>query len=374
MMNQHLEKTNVPKTRRAVLRLLADIYILISLAAFGLSVAGTRIFLQLTGFPQLGGSVLHIAHAIWGGLLLFVAVLVTLVLANRWAFTLSAILSGLGVGLFIDEVGKFITQTNDYFFPPAAPLIYSFFLLVVLFFVFVRRSRQANPRTSMYRVLLGLREVLDNDLDPQERERMLAELENGRKAKEPHIVLLAEQLTVYLQSESLPITSYHPGFWARLNRQVHAIGERLGRKNHRRIILVMITLIGINALLIGALLILAWLWPAQSDLILSSVLLSATELTTQNPIWLILRLALQLAIGLLYLLAFLRILKGREDAGVNTAIFAALLSLTGLHLLNFYLNQFGSLVSLIVNFATFLLLLAYRSWYLTGGEAAEPAL
>jgi hypothetical protein len=29
---------------------------------------------------------------------------------------------------------------------------------------------------------------------------------------------------------------------------------------------------------------------------------------------------------------------------------------------------------LFVDFVTLLLLLAYRSWYLTGGEAAEPAL
>jgi hypothetical protein len=362
------------KKRSAVLRPSADINILISLAVFGLSVAATRIFLQLTGFPQIGGSVLHIAHAIWGGLLLFVAVLVTLVLANRWAFTLSAVVSGLGVGLFIDEVGKFITQANDYFFPPAAPLIYSFFLLVVLFFVFVRRSRQANPRTSMYRVLLGLREVLDNDLDPREREHLLAELENGRSASEPHIVLLAEQLTTYLQSETIPISSYRPGLWVRLIQWVRAIGEGVGRKNHRRIIVAITILIGVSALFFAALLVVAWLWPAQSGLILSSVLLSATELTTQNPIWLVVRLALQLVIGTLYLLALLRLLQGREDTGIQMAIIASLLSLTGLHLLNFYLNQFSSLTGLFVDFVTLLLLLAYRSWYLTGGEAAEPAL
>jgi hypothetical protein len=121
------------------------------LTCFGLTVAVTRIYLEWAGYPQIGNDVLHIAHALWGGLLLFVAVLVTLVLANRWALTLSAVLSGVGVGLFIDEVGKFITQKNDYFFPPAAPIIYAAFLLMVLLFLLVRRSRRPNPRASMYR-------------------------------------------------------------------------------------------------------------------------------------------------------------------------------------------------------------------------------
>ena len=42
---------------------------------------------------------------------------------GRRALALSALAAGVGVGLFIDEVGKFITTSNDYFFAPAAPII-----------------------------------------------------------------------------------------------------------------------------------------------------------------------------------------------------------------------------------------------------------
>jgi hypothetical protein len=361
------------KTRMAVKRPSAETNIFISLVAFGLTVAVTRIFLEMAGYPQVGNSVLHIAHAIWGGLLLFVAVLVTLVLANRWAFMLSALLSGIGIGLFIDEVGKFITQKNDYFFAPAAPLIYSLFLLMILLFLIVRSSRRRkSPRSSMYAAVLGLREVLDNDLDTQERDRLLAELANGRSASEAHIRLLADQLSAYLVDDAVPVLAYRPGLWRRWQRQLRQLGERVGRKTHRRLIMGMTALIGLLTLLLVGFLVWAWLSPADADKILPSLLLTDAELTIQRPVWLVVRLVLQVAVGILYLFAWLLLWRGRENAGIDAAIFAALFSLTAVHLLNFYLNQFGALTAVFINFAFFLLLLAYRSWYLaTDGQAAE---
>ena len=145
-------KNEQKKIRTAVRREQAERYLLISLIAFGVTVIGVRVFLQLTGFPQLGNSVLHIAHALWGGLLLFTAALMPLLFLNKWVIEASALLSGIGTGLFIDEVGKFITQTNDYFFPPALPLIYGFFLLTVLIYLYFRRSYANDPRRALCRV------------------------------------------------------------------------------------------------------------------------------------------------------------------------------------------------------------------------------
>jgi hypothetical protein len=363
-MTHFVDATTPSKTRAPVKRPTAETNILISLAGFGLTVAGTRVYLELTGYPQVGGSVLHIAHAIWGGLLLFVAVLVTLILANRWALTVSAMLSGIGVGLFIDEVGKFITQKNDYFFPPAAPLIYASFLLMVLLFLLVRRSRPANPRASMYRVLLGLREVLDNNLDPRERDHLLADLQNGRSAQDPHVALLAESLSAYLQHDSLPLTSYRPGLWQRVGQRVRTLGERVGRKNHRRLLTALMTLAGVYALLVVTVLLAVWLAPQTGDMVLSAFLVRAAELSVP-PIWLVVRLVLQFLVAVLYLLALLWLWRGREEAALNLALFAALLSFTGVNLLNFYVNQFGALGAFFGNFVLFLLLLAYRCWYLT---------
>lgn len=68
-----MSKEQAKKIRAAIRRSHAESYILTSLVAFAATVIVARVFLELAGYPQLGNSVLHVAHALWGGLLLFVA-------------------------------------------------------------------------------------------------------------------------------------------------------------------------------------------------------------------------------------------------------------------------------------------------------------
>ena len=199
-----------------VQRSRADTYVLITLITLALSVIATRTFLELTGYPELGGSTLHIAHAIWGGLLLYAAALLPLVLANRWALYLSAGLDGLGAGLFIDEVGKFITRDLDYFYPPAAPLVYSFFLLSVLLYQYVRRLKREAPRTQLYHAFEELQEVLDSDLDQREYEDIMGWLRSARRAESAHLAHLADVLESYLRDPATPVYPVKPTRWSHL--------------------------------------------------------------------------------------------------------------------------------------------------------------
>ena len=154
----------------------AERYLQLTILSFAASVSITRLVLEITGYPQLGTEALHIAHVLYGGILLYMASLLPVLYANRWTYTWSAILSGLGVGLFIDEVGKFITHNNDYFFPAAAPIIYAFFLITVLIYQRISKESELNVRGSLYAVIEVLQEILDHSLDLEEVEEMKTKL------------------------------------------------------------------------------------------------------------------------------------------------------------------------------------------------------
>ncbi|QEU92504.1 hypothetical protein CP970_17735 [Streptomyces kanamyceticus] len=104
----------------------------------------TRAFLAQAGYPKLGGggdSQLHIAHMLWGGLLMMAAILLTLGFLGRAARLTGAFVGGVGFGLFIDEIGKQITDEPGYFYQPAAGIIYlSFALLLLLAHALRRRT------------------------------------------------------------------------------------------------------------------------------------------------------------------------------------------------------------------------------------------
>src|SRR6266487_5976711 len=91
-----------------------------------------RAFLAATGYPQIGGGGLHIAHVLWGGLLMVVGLVLLLSFVGPVIRPLAAVLSGVGIGLFIDEIGKFVTSDNDYFYRPAAAVMYVIVVSLVL--------------------------------------------------------------------------------------------------------------------------------------------------------------------------------------------------------------------------------------------------
>ncbi len=141
----------------------------IFLVASILSILGIRAFLAATGYPQLGGGGLHIAHMLWGGLFMLIALLLVLSYLNLSIRWLAALLAGIGFGTFIDELGKFITEDNDYFFQPTIALLYIIFILLFLLVRSIHWRRLLSERE--VQVNAELRAAME-DVDPTPGSRL----------------------------------------------------------------------------------------------------------------------------------------------------------------------------------------------------------
>ena len=165
------------------------------------------------------------AHVLWGGLLLVVGALVPLLFVGRRSLTLAALLAGIGAGLFIDEIGKFVTTSNDYFFAPAAPIIYGGLLLLVLLWSLVRRSRSDSPLDASQAAVEALRDGVDGRLTEADRQRALDRLQcagAGDRAAGPSI---GPTLETALRSDAIDARLIEPGWVAR--GDARALLERL---------------------------------------------------------------------------------------------------------------------------------------------------
>ncbi|PPK92680.1 hypothetical protein CLV92_113109 [Kineococcus xinjiangensis] len=139
----------------------------------------TRLFLELTGYPQIGGSSLHIAHVLPGGLLMLAALVLLLAHIGAGPRPPAAVLGGVGFGLFIDEVGKFVTTDNDYFYEPAAAIMYVVFALLVTWATRWRRSRPLDPDERVAGAAFALVDGLAGRLSERRRDDALRLLEKA---------------------------------------------------------------------------------------------------------------------------------------------------------------------------------------------------
>lgn len=140
------------------------------------TVLGIRLALHLTGYPSVGGNVVHVAHVLWGGLLMLAALMVSLSFLDRPALRVAAVLGGIGFGAFVDEIGKFVTRSNDYFYEPAVALMYVVFVVVFLTAHTIHRRRATLPVEHLLNALRDVEELARGDLDARERERALEHL------------------------------------------------------------------------------------------------------------------------------------------------------------------------------------------------------
>jgi hypothetical protein len=175
-----------------------------------------RFYLELTGFPQVGGGGLHIAHLLWGGLLMLAAIVLLLAFLGRTLQSIAAVVGGIGFGLFIDELGKFITSDNDYFFRPAVALIYVVFVLLFLVFRLIERAHSHSDQGYIVNALLYTGDDILHGFEEHRRDSALQLLQQV-SAPNPVVNGLRDALQ---NVQVVPDPS--PGVLVRLARRIRA--------------------------------------------------------------------------------------------------------------------------------------------------------
>jgi hypothetical protein len=182
------------------------------LVAAVVSFLGIRAFLTLTGFRKVGGGELHIAHMLWGGALMLTSIVLLLAYLDRRVLQVAAIIAGLGFGTFVDEIGKFVTADNDYFYRPAVALIYVIFVAVFLLGRAVAGLRPLTEREALANALDLLEGTLDRPIEPEDRARIDGLLDQAGTRSD-----LVPVLRVYL--DHLPSRPDEEAWWETIARR-----------------------------------------------------------------------------------------------------------------------------------------------------------
>ncbi|HOT07196.1 MAG TPA: hypothetical protein PLI05_09050 [Methanotrichaceae archaeon] len=206
-----------PFIRNVEAERLLEIFLVSSVTA----ILAIRFFLKMTGFPQLGGGGLHIAHVLLGGLFMLVALVILLAFIDWHSRNLAAVIGGLGFGAFIDEIGKFVTSDNNYFFQPAIALIYIVFVMLYIAVQSLNGDGHLCHQEKVANVLEITKEVVLDDLDIMERKKAL-ELLEGCDKSDPLVKALRN---LYQELDSIPAPP--PGLYSRAKELVRRIYHQM---------------------------------------------------------------------------------------------------------------------------------------------------
>ena len=182
-------------------------YLEIFLVTAVVAVLGIRIFLRLAGYPRLAHGQLHIAHVLWGGLLMLAAIIVLLTFLSKTAHRMASAMAGFGFGTFIDEVGKFVSADNNYFYAPAIALIYVTFVLTALAIHAIRKRSEYSRREYLVNALRIMEELALHGLDEEDRDLALLYLSRS----DPNHPLVPAARDLISRAELIP--SSRPGFF-----------------------------------------------------------------------------------------------------------------------------------------------------------------
>ena len=309
-----------------------------------------RTELYLTNYPQIGGHGLHIAHLLWGGLLMVISLAIVLAFVVPAARQVAAVAGGIGFGLFIDEVGKFVTADNNYFFKPSAAIIYCVFVVAFVAVRQLERARAFTMREYLLNAIELVKDVPMRRMGEERRERAAALLERADQS-DPLVPLLRQMLD---DPRSLHPRPRWPG--ARLVSSLRArFLAAVERPGFQRLMIVLIAL-WVLALLIQLAGLAAFTTPSAEPGEVFRLGSHVTNVPLSSSDRGFVRWALfisTLVAVALALAGLLRLVQGRRKAALTLLERALLVSIFLIQVFAFAHSQFTAAIGLFIDVGLF---------------------
>lgn len=157
---------------------------------------------------------------LWGGALMLTGIIVLLAFMGIRSQRRASVIAGLGFGLFIDELGKFITRDNNYFYQPTIGLIYLTFVILFIVSRYFSQTRQLSQQEYLLNAMSLAQEAVVHDLNEIERNQALAYLAQADQ-NHPFVPLLSQALRQ--TAGTVPARSR----WHRWTRSTQSLYERI---------------------------------------------------------------------------------------------------------------------------------------------------
>ena len=350
---------------RLVRRTSAPHLVLNVLIAFGATVLLVRLYLELTGYPRLGNATLHIAHMLYGGIMLTAACLLMIIFATPSAIRIGAVLTGIGLGLFFDEVGKFITANNDYFYKPAAPIIYLIALgIALLYFLLSRRAKQPTDHELMVAALENTESLMEGQQTEQHHHQIDVNLDRiAQTMDDSDYVKLALALREFADSEAVrPGRTHLQRVWGRM--ELWSLRQFV--RNYKLITILMLVLLALNGLSSLITFTIALVVPVAAPDLARDIqsLYNSVGLHEFSPFLLSvdnIDLLLDFITALITFAGIILFVTRRRQQGLFWIHLALILQLCVVNVFTFYREQFSAALFTLVNLAVLFFVRAYQT-------------
>lgn len=308
------------------------------------TVLGTRFYLQLRGWPTISFGEWHIAHVLWGGLLMIIAMMAVISTYGQKMLRIATVVFGVGWGLFIDEIGKYLTKDNDYWFQPAIIFIYISFVGLFLIYRYLDKHEKKDTKSNIYSVLAQLESVAEGELTKKQKIKILSKIDEAAKTEtDPKTIYFIKELRGFIK-RSKTIKKEKTEIWTSILNFVNQFSyKKIFKKK-----LVMIGLIiysGIYAIdkIIDAYKILTN--PDKLELI--KQFYYTYDFFSKTDIYMIvLKIIFDVIVSVLFILGLLTIANKKMQKGLRYYQWALLIIIFLSSVFKFYFEQFGGVIEL----------------------------